>query len=1328
MKMEHEQTRAEMQEELRTLRAKVRELESRLHVCQAPESAILESVVDGLDTPVFVKDGEHRWVYMNRAGASILGDDPEGFLGQTDHDRLDQLEADRHWAEDDLVWQAGAPMYFRGSRTWDGSSRQTRSKKIPYVHPETGKRYIIGIIEDMTEMDASRKAAEESELRYRLLVDNAREAITVIDTDRIIYANRRAQEMAGYSLDELRGMALPELVYPADREKVFACQRERLAGRPAPETYDFRMVTRTREALWLSVTPMCIDWEGKPAVLSFYTDISETVAAREAFECSERRLRKIIDLVPHMIFARDYKGRYLMANKATAEACGTTVERLVGASYTEFCSKKSGGRDMFVAYDRKVLVTGEARYAQEVPFTDVNGTERILQCSFIPFDFDKGRRACLAVCTDVTRELRTKQRLSMLSSALLSFGSDHRENINLVVELCGALLGAECAVYNRLHGERLCVRGGWNAPSTMPPEDVAKGHICTDIIGTGRIDELQVLRNLADSPYAETDPNVRRYDIETYLGMPVFLQGQAVGALCAVYCTDYEPTYEDEWLTGVLASAISVEEDRLRSTMQLRESEARYRAAFDQGAVGMVHLDISGAYLKVNDRYCEITGYSRDELTGVRFDQITHPLDRERNRDLHEKIICGALDYYDVEKRYLRRDGSVCWVRVTASPVRSASGQMVLINALILDVSARKQAEQALRENEEKYRMLFHNASDAIFLRTGEVGEKPSRFVDCNEKACTMFRMPREALLARGPQEILGPLDTAGALDHPVETRATANDGRVLDLEVGSHAFLLGGERVVLSVVRDISGRKEMEKAVLRRDAVLEAVGFAAERFLHSPDWRGHMSDVLGRIGTAADVSRVYVFRNFEVPDKGLAMGLEFEWCGEDVEPQIDTPHLQCLLYDEEGLHLVRETLERREVYRGNVADLPSAHRAVLQPQGIVSIAIVPIFAGDALWGFVGFDECRTQREWYASELEALMAAADILGNAIVRGRVENALRESEARFRLIADAVEDVFWLAEPGQGDVLYYSPGFQRWVGPCSSPLETRERHLSAIHPDDRERVLEVYRDSGREAWELEYRIMCRDGNTRWFRERAFAVQDELSPTMLAGVTSDVTEQKRNEENICEALRTKELLLREIHHRVKNNLQIISSLLDMAGRHIEDERSSAVMKDLQSKIHSMAMIHMHLYGYDNYDSIIISDYAQVLAQQLGQMYNARNVEPRFHMEDVIHLQLDLAIPCGLVLSEALSNAYKHAFGPEGGAVDLTIEYTPSGRVHIRVRDDGAGIPDDLDIDRTSSLGLRLMRNIVEYQLGGQLEVTADSGTVIDITFGDPVEGGEA
>ena len=193
-------------------------------------------------------------------------------------------------------------------------------------------------------------------------------------------------------------------------------------------------------------------------------------------------------------------------------------------------------------------------------------------------------------------------------------------------------------------------------------------------------------------------------------------------------------------------------------------------------------------------------------------------------------------------------------------------------------------------------------------------------------------------------------------------------------------------------------------------------------------------------------------------------------------------------------------------------------------------------------------------------------------------------------------------------------------------------------------------------------------------------------------------DVTDRRHAEERLIASLQEKETLIREIHHRVKNNLQIISGLLDMTRMRTPDSTTNSILTDMMMKIKTMAQIHTRLYESKQFDKINMGSQIRDQVTDLSSIYGRSGAEIQITIDsEDIYLPVDQAIPCALVVNEVLSNAFKHAFrGKTQGILSVSAKQTDD-HISIIIQDDGVGIPGDMDIDKTTSLGLKLIRNLV-------------------------------
>lgn len=313
-------------------------------------------------------------------------------------------------------------------------------------------------------------------------------------------------------------------------------------------------------------------------------------------------------------------------------------------------------------------------------------------------------------------------------------------------------------------------------------------------------------------------------------------------------------------------------------------------------------------------------------------------------------------------------------------------------------------------------------------------------------------------------------------------------------------------------------------QAAGRSDAILRAVVDAAHRFLGDLDWHDEVESVLAELGSAAEASRVYVFENYTEDDGALHMTGLFEWTAPGVASANDDPHNVNAPWSR-AFAEIGEKMAARESMTGPVNEFPEAARLSMEAEDIRSIALVPIFAGETWWGFIGFDDCLTERHWEQIEIDALGAAADLLGAAILRRKKSEEFTESESRFRVLVEHLPAIIYTDTLDEfATTTYVSPRIEVILGYTQEEWLARERPwYESLHPEDRERAWSEYlagRDAG-DYWAFEYRMVARDERIVWFREEGILVRDEDGkPLCVQGVMNDITDSKLKAEALQEA----------------------------------------------------------------------------------------------------------------------------------------------------------------------------------------------------------------
>ena len=339
------------------------------------------------------------------------------------------------------------------------------------------------------------------------------------------------------------------------------------------------------------------------------------------------------------------------------------------------------------------------------------------------------------------------------------------------------------------------------------------------------------------------------------------------------------------------------------------------------------------------------------------------------------------------------------------------------------------------------------------------------------------------------------------------------------------------------------------------------------------------------------------------------------------------------------------------------------------------------------------------------------------------RHQIDTALRKSEDRFRQVVEAAPNAMVMANAA-GLIEMVNAQAERVFGysrqemlgqPVEILIPERFRH---IHPalrqmfntDPRSRPM----GGGRDLY-----ARRKDGSEFPVEIGLNPIETEDGPMVLSAIV-DISDRKQKEERIQAALREKDILLGEIHHRVKNNLQLVDSLLDLQSSQISDPAVLGMLRDSQNRIRSMVLIHQTLYQSNDFAKVDFASFLDSLLPTLVASYGMDSDRIVLLVETAeVHMPLSVAIPCGLVVNELITNAFKHAF-PDNRQGEIRVELTDEGdgQIRLMVSDNGVGIPEGLDILQTASLGLQLVV-LLSDQLGGALSIQRATPTRFALRF---------
>ncbi len=637
--------------------------------------------------------------------------------------------------------------------------------------------------------------------------------------------------------------------------------------------------------------------------------------------------------------------------------------------------------------------------------------------------------------------------------------------------------------------------------------------------------------------------------------------------------------------------------------------------------------------------------------------------------------------------------------------------QFAELSNIIRYAVARRRSEEALRESEERYRNVVLDQTELIcrFSADGTV-----LFV--NDAYCRYFGVPCKEIVGSRFKPMIHPDDSGKVYrlfsslspEKPqasIDQRTIAPDGRILWQRWNTRAIFGedGSLREFQSVGQDITDLMERDLELKRAN---EEILASYEELTAIEKELREQYDELNTTETALLKS--------EALQRLILQSLPDFLIRYDREGV----YLDILNYQEDLLILPKdEVIGRRvtEVISGGIGDrMIQAIRSALDRNELQTLEYtLPVPAG------VCHFEARIVPY---TENEVIALIRDITDKRMA----EEAVIKSEKRYRSLFESMHDGYALhrvrADPDDGDavihILDVNPSFEKLIG------EPRDQVvgmlLTEVLPEADPHLFERIAHTA-ETGESEVFDICLNNPMRYVTVSVYSPGAGECATLF----QDITEKKRRDEETKQSLREKELLLKEIHHRVKNNMQVISSLLMLQKETISDPEMRELFSQSESRVYSIALVHEKLYQSENLSRIEYGEYLSMMGEYIfsSRQVRAGTIALDIHA-DGIYLSIDKAVPLSLITNELLTNSLKHAF-PDGrkGTITICVEKKNNTLIY-RFSDDGIGFPADIDFENTRTLGMQLIVSLVN-QLLGTITLRREKGTAYEIVF--PVDPGE-
>ena len=763
-------------------------------------------------------DSEMRHMYINSTAEQFTGIPREAFIGKTNRELGAPDELVRLWeTAGRTVFRSGAEQTIEYEMPTLGGQRYFEARATPELASDGSVASLLVVSRDITDRRVALDALRASEERYRLVVENAHEAILVVQDGRIAFANVKANEISGYSAEEGLGREIADFIVPEDRQMATDRAAARLRGEDVPAHYTVPFVDKWGSVKWLQIAAAALIWEGKPALLYFLNDVTESKRTQELLTESEENYRRIVETANEGICAIDANLRMTFVNQKLAQMLGYGVEEMVGQPAVNFLFEED-----LPDIRRRVAERhrGEAgRYEQRLRRKD--GSTCWVATSGAPLVDDEGRFAgSFAMFADANESRKAREALRASEERYRLVVENAHEAIVVIQE--GRVVFANSKISDM---------SGWTVEEALAQPMVEFIHP----------DDLEMIANRYVARLTGED-------------VPSFYEARFVDRSGKIKCCEVNAVLcQWQGKPAVIAFLNDITERRGIQD-DLRSSEERFRTVFQRSPIGIILYDSTAQLSDMNRTALDIFGLSSFSaaMAPALFD------DPALNEEAKERLLAGRTVRYegpfDFDKGreqglyHTGRNGLghllVSIAALRKGPAEAPAGYV----ALVQDVTDRRLAEEALRQSEAKYRVLVESSPDGILSVDLE-----GRITDCNHSMCVLLGYTREELTSLSIDGLLSEkesqhrpifgdgLSTSASTE--VELGLKGHDGQAIPVwaKLVRHDDNGGTTENITIYMRDIAERKKLDEL---KD---EFIG------LVSHELRSPLTVIIGAVNTALD-------------------------------------------------------------------------------------------------------------------------------------------------------------------------------------------------------------------------------------------------------------------------------------------------------------------------------------------------------------------------------------------------------------------------------------------------------------------------------------------
>ena len=604
---------------------------------------------------------------------------------------------------------------------------------------------IFVFLRDITERKEAEEALQKSEERFRLLAESSLTGIYLFQEGRFLYVNKALASIFGYKVEEMVGHFGPlDLTHPDDQAAVTENVRRRLSGEVETIRSDFRGLRKDGEVIFVEVHGTRIEYGGKVGIIGTLVDITERKRAENALKESEDRYRHLVEGSPAIVWSFSDKNGTLFASSRVKSILGYSPDFLYKNPW--LWNKSIHPDDQYpVAQSTKDFASGKDLNV-EYRIKDSSGNWRWFHDRSIGKHIENEATIIEGISIDITERKRAEQALR-----------ESEERMKSIFRAAPIGIGV---VTNRVLTDvntRICEMTGYSREELVGSSArvLYPTQYDLDYVGTEKY------RQIAEKGTGSVETRWMKKDSTI---IDVLLSST--------------PINPSDLSRGVTFTVLDITESK-HAERALRESEERFRLAFENANTGVCLVDPDGNLTRVNNKMCEIFGYTKQELEAMTVNDIAHPEDLDKSPEFIQETLQGKIDRGTFEKRYFHKKGHVVTCQVSSSLVRDAAGTPLYFISHLHDITDRKQAEEALRQSEERYRTILEDIEEGYF----EV-DLTGRSTFINDSLCKIYGYPREEFLGIDNRRFTDKENAKRVFEAFNQVYRTGEPGRLFDYEI----------------------------------------------------------------------------------------------------------------------------------------------------------------------------------------------------------------------------------------------------------------------------------------------------------------------------------------------------------------------------------------------------------------------------------------------------------------------------------------------------------------------------------------------------------------